>query len=70
MLTRDTVYQLLSNLTHPGPNRKQSEEQLNNFKPNPVYLLCLCEIVSSGEAQDLRLMAAIEFKNTIKQEWV
>jgi len=53
-----------------GANRQQAEDQLMNFREDPGYLLALCELLNQETSNDILLVAALEFKNTVKTQWV
>ena len=52
------------------PNLELAETQLMLFKQDPCYLICLMEILADDKYKPIEIVAALEFKNTIKMHWV
>lgn len=50
--------------------RKEAEKYLNSLAPQPNYVLLLLQVLENGgEKHEIRLAAALLFKNFIKQNW-
>lgn len=49
---------------------KIAENELIPLKADPAYTLCLSQILMENKGNSVEQVAAIEFKNTVRMNWV